>query len=56
MRNVAPLKTEVLRLNDEFVEYRWIAEDEIGGLELNEETVDTLERLGSWKAGLGSNS
>ncbi|MBW2580754.1 MAG: NUDIX domain-containing protein, partial [Deltaproteobacteria bacterium] len=38
-----------LNLNDEFVEYRWLKEDEVGGLELNEETADTLERLGRWK-------
>ena len=37
-----------LRLNDEFVEYRWVAEGEVGQLDLNEETVDTLARLGSW--------
>jgi nucleoside triphosphatase len=37
-----------LRLNDEFVAYRWVGEEEAGQLDLNEETVDTLERLGSW--------
>jgi nucleoside triphosphatase len=37
-----------LRLNDEFVEYRWVGEEEVGQLDLNEETVDTLDRLGSW--------
>jgi nucleoside triphosphatase len=37
-----------LRLNAEFVEYRWVRENELSGLELNEETVDTLKRLGSW--------
>lgn len=40
---------ERLRLNDEFVDYRWLAEDEIGELDLNEQTVDTLYRLG-WVA------
>ena len=37
-----------LRLNDEFVEYRWLREREVGQLDLNEETLDTLARLGSW--------
>lgn len=39
---------EELRLSDEFVEYRWLKEDEVRSLELNEETVDTLQRLGPW--------
>ncbi len=39
---------ETLRLNDEFEEYRWVKEDEVDSLELNEETVDTLDRLGPW--------
>ncbi len=39
-----------LRLNDEFVEYRWVRESEVGRLDLNEETVDTLTRLGPWES------
>ena len=37
-----------IKLNDEFTEYRWVAEKDIGELVLNPETVDTLSRLG-WK-------
>ena len=37
-----------LRLNEEFVEHRWVSEVEIGDLDLNDETEDTLERLGPW--------
>ncbi|MEJ2153299.1 MAG: nucleoside triphosphatase NudI [Gemmatimonadota bacterium] len=37
-----------LKLNDEFVEYRWVRENEVSAMHLNSETVDTLERLGSW--------
>lgn len=37
-----------LELNDEFVDYRWVREDEVGAMDLNTETVDTLERLGPW--------
>jgi nucleoside triphosphatase len=37
-----------LRLNDEFTEYRWVGENDVGQLDLNTETVDTLNRLGSW--------
>jgi nucleoside triphosphatase len=39
---------DVLALNDEFTEHRWVAEREVGELTLNQETVDTLDRLG-WK-------
>lgn len=37
-----------IKLNDEFTEYRWVAEKDIGELALNQETVDTLTRVG-WK-------
>ena len=37
-----------LRLNDEFVEYRWVSKNQVESLDLNEETVDTLTRLG-WR-------
>jgi nucleoside triphosphatase len=39
-----------LQLNEEFTEYRWVSAEEIKGLNLNEETRDTLERLESWKS------
>ncbi len=39
---------ERLVLGDEFTDYRWVAEDRLSELELNRETVDTLQRLGSW--------
>ncbi len=42
------VETEELRLNDEFVEYCWVGEKGVGQLDLNEETVDTLRRLGPW--------
>jgi nucleoside triphosphatase len=38
-----------LDLNEEFVEYRWVREGELGEMELNAETVDTLARMGSWR-------
>jgi len=41
---------EKLTLNEEFVEYRWVGESEVGGLDLNDETIDTLKRLGSWES------
>ena len=41
-------RSEVLHLNEEFSEYRWVAEEEVAALVLNEETVDTLARLGAW--------
>ena len=40
---------EELRLNDELVEYRWMAESEVRSLGLNQETIDTLHRLGPWR-------
>lgn len=40
--------SEDLTLNDEFVEYRWLSETAVERLDLNEETVDTLRRLGPW--------
>ena len=41
-------KSNKLTLNDEFVEYRWLSETEYNKLKLNNETKDTLEKLGSW--------
>ena len=40
---------EDLALNDEFVHYKWVDERGVHDLELNSETQDTLERLGSWE-------
>lgn len=37
---------ERLDLNEEFVEYRWVRRGEVRGLDLNDETVDTLKRAG----------
>lgn len=39
----------VLKLNEEFVDYRWVRETELAGLGLNAETVDTFDRLGPWR-------
>jgi nucleoside triphosphatase len=39
---------EAIRLNEEFVEYRWVSEGELGELDLNAETRDTLERIDPW--------
>ncbi|MDA8019860.1 MAG: nucleoside triphosphatase NudI [Thermoanaerobaculia bacterium] len=36
---------EELDLNDEFSEYRWLHDDEVTELDLNEQTRDTLDRL-----------
>lgn len=44
---------ETLILGDELIAYRWVREDELGSLELNAETVDTLTRLGPWPAAHG---
>lgn len=35
-----------IKLNDEFTEYRWVAQKDIGKLVLNQETIDTLTRMG----------
>jgi nucleoside triphosphatase len=40
--------SDQLQLNEEFTEYRWVNAEEIQGLELNEETRDTLDRLELW--------
>ena len=43
-------RQEALTLNDEFCQYRWVAESELLGMEFNAETTDTLQRLGPWEA------
>lgn len=42
-------RSEDLVLNDELVEYRWMEESAVDELELNRETVDTLQQLGDWQ-------
>lgn len=44
---------ETLRLGDELVEYRWLDEAEARSLDLNDETIDTLEMLGPWQSSRG---
>jgi nucleoside triphosphatase len=41
--------SESIQLNDEFVDYRWVSEDKVSNLELNQETIDTLGRIGAWR-------
>ena len=36
---------ENITLNEEFLEYKWVLENEVQNLELNKETVDTLEKI-----------
>ena len=38
-------KTEKLKLNEEFIEYRWVRKDKWKTLDLNVESIDTLDRL-----------
>ena len=40
---------EIIRLNEEFNEYRWVAEDGMREYDLNPETLDTLDRLKAHK-------
>ena len=42
-------RSDRLRLNEEFTTYRWVSEETLRELDLNEETLDTLERLGAWR-------
>lgn len=49
--------SEDLRLNEEFAEYRWVREDDLAGMELNGETIDTFKQLGPWsELGRGASS
>ena len=41
---------ENISLNEEFTEYKWVREDDLPGLEMNPETIDTLKRIGHWDA------
>lgn len=43
-------KSNKIILNKEFDEYLWAERDDIKSLDLNEETKDTLARIGDWKA------
>jgi nucleoside triphosphatase len=42
--------SEQIRLNAEFSEYRWVREEYLSSMELNDVTRDTLSRIGPWKA------
>lgn len=37
-----------IRLNEEFIEYRWVSERTARDLALNQESKDTLSRINSW--------
>lgn len=39
---------EEIRLNEEFSEFKWVKENELLDLEMNQETVDTLSKIGNW--------
>ena len=39
-----------ITLNEEWVEWRWVSEEDASNLDLNKETQDTLARIGSWSA------
>lgn len=41
--------SDQLSLNEEFTVYRWVSEEQVQELDLNEETMDTLGRLGAWR-------
>lgn len=41
-------RSDDVSLNDELDDYRWVGEDDLGELDLNSETRDTLDRLGAW--------
>lgn len=38
-------KREDIKLNSEFAEYRWVSQEEIPTMDLNVETIDTLNKL-----------
>ena len=38
-------KSEEIKLSEEFCEYRWIEKKDIAALDLNSETIDTLDRI-----------
>ena len=43
------LTSEVeISLNEEFLEYKWVREDQVSELNMNLETVDTLSKIGNW--------
>lgn len=41
--------SDLILLNEEFSEYRWVSEGELQSMDLNEVTQDTLRRIGPWK-------
>lgn len=42
--------SDQIRLNAEFSEYRWVRQDDLASLELNDVTRDTISRIDVWKA------
>jgi len=42
--------SEAIRLNAEFSEYRWVRQDDLASMELNDVTRDTLSRIVAWEA------
>lgn len=41
-------KSENLKLNEEFIEYKWVKQEDFKMLDLNIETIDTLKQLDKW--------
>jgi len=41
-------QNEFIELNEEFSEYCWVGESEVYDLDLNPETIDTLQKIGPW--------
>ncbi len=41
--------SDQIRLNEEFSEYRWVSEGEIPSMDINDVTLDTLHKIGSWR-------
>jgi len=41
--------SDQIHLNEEFSEYRWVSEEEVPSMDLNEVTLDTLRGLGPWE-------
>jgi nucleoside triphosphatase len=40
---------ENILLNEEFTEYKWVCEEEVQKLDLNTETIDTLNKIGRFE-------
>lgn len=39
---------EKITLNEEFSEFKWVQEHELANFKMNQETVDTLSKIGNW--------